>query len=782
MNSMESAKFLTTLITNYTFNDNKIETYVPFILETITQHQLLSSKSESSREQQVALHKWCTRINSLLQSKVTNARWAGICFIKISLKQSGELFIQNLQSWATSLMVLLTKSEPTFILKEIITTLTELFNKTQNRPELQREITTQQLPRFNTFLIKLSGLNKELLPTILNALSHSVKNFPTIFRPVNEQTQKLCLNILLDGTYYYESELAKMAIECFTRIINFGGKLNMDYWKLTLLKLVGSLNNILDRLFDTIDEEKDMPKKLTGFEMPQVSEDYVVAFPILFSRFKCLSECLISLISLPTSLPVQIPVNQILDLLYRVYNIYDVSFVTNSKDKNEYYTLMLGIPSLLMNCNKILSAAILSIGEHLTRHLRVISSVLLKLLNNSKSRWLLRVSTYNLITLCMQKYGIGLTNSISSSTLLSFIIDDIEIIQKSQYDISNNTPVSTNNKKSSKKKESSQITNSDALVNSSGLIYLQADNDVQCSALEVLKILLQTCGASISSNKRLSLDNILLSRILSQNISSTYNSSKILLNEENVNMKLYECLLFSIISPSEYQPTILPHALRIFSAGQNSQSTQLQSFCSYALSICDLIYHSRLPPLERSSASTPITQQLEHTTVENISQHSYIENNDNSNMLVLEQSQKTFDIVPEEANTLIIEQNTVNKLEINIDKAITAEENNVLRGDNKSKPNIMEDGSKNNISIDDKVNMQKVELPQSTSLEMKKKRIRSPSPIGEKEELSKEDKEKDHDRVFKSLRMVDTNDDSDDDMEIPEIIMEGPDSEFEDNE
>lgn len=65
---------------------------------------------------------------------------------------------------------------------------------------------------------------------------------------------------------------------------------------------------------------------------------------------------------------------------------------------------------------------------------------------------------------------------------------------------------------------------------------------------------------------------------------------------------------------------------------------------------------------------------------------------------------------------------------------------------------------------------------------MKKKRIRSPSPIGEKEELSKEDKEKDHDRVFKSLRMVDTNDDSDDDMEIPEIIMEGPDSEFEDNE
>jgi hypothetical protein len=46
----------------------------------------------------------------------------------------------------------------------------------------------------------------------------------------------------------------------------------------------------------------------------------------------------------------------------------------------------------------------------------------------------------------MQKYGIGLTNFISSSTLLSFIIDDVEIVQKSQYDISTDTTISTSNK------------------------------------------------------------------------------------------------------------------------------------------------------------------------------------------------------------------------------------------------------------------------------------------------------------------------------------------------
>ncbi|CAI2175161.1 3408_t:CDS:2 [Funneliformis geosporum] len=430
MNNIEPSQLLTTLITNYALDDNTIDTNVPFILETITQYQLLRNV-----EEQMILHKWCTRLNSLLQSKVMKARWAGICFIKISFEQSEEIFIQNLQSWATTLMTLLTKPEPTLVLKEIIITLTELFNKTQNKPELQREITTQQLPRFNSFLIKLSGLNKKLLPTIFNALSLSVKYFPSIFRPVNEPSQKLCLSILLDGTHDYESELTKMAVKCFSFIINFGGKMNNNthYWKLNLSKVVGSLNNTLDKLFDTIDEEKDASKKLAGFEMPQVSENYVIAFPMLFSRFHCLS-----------------------------------------------------IPSLFVHCNKILSAVILSVGEHLILHLRIISSILLKLLNNSKSSWLLRVSTYNLIDLCIQKYGISLINLISS-TLLSFVIDDIKIIQKSPYDISisvETTDHTNKQKKSGKKKSSSQITNSDVFVNLSEMTCSQTNVDVQCASLE----------------------------------------------------------------------------------------------------------------------------------------------------------------------------------------------------------------------------------------------------------------------------------------------------------
>ncbi|CAG8842544.1 1382_t:CDS:2, partial [Racocetra persica] len=50
-----------------------------------------------------------------------------------------------------------------------------------------------------------------------------------------------------------------------------------------------------------------------------------------------------------------------------------------------------------------------------------------------------------------------------------------------------------------------------------------------------------------------------------------------------------------------FQSAILPHALRIFSSGLNAQSRQLQSFSTQALAICDLIFRSRLPPLQRLS-------------------------------------------------------------------------------------------------------------------------------------------------------------------------------------
>ncbi|CAG8804987.1 34705_t:CDS:2, partial [Racocetra persica] len=133
-------------------------------------------------------------------SKVSGAKWAGVSFVKISIQQSETL---------------LTRPESILILSDVILTLSNMFGKTINKPELQREVTSHQLPRFNTTLLNLSE-NKELLCP--------------------------------DGIFDHGSN-------CLASITNTGGKTNsFAHWKSISLRLIGSLNFLLNRLFDTINE------------------------------------------------------------------------------------------------------------------------------------------------------------------------------------------------------------------------------------------------------------------------------------------------------------------------------------------------------------------------------------------------------------------------------------------------------------------------------------------------------------------------------------------------
>jgi len=70
---------------------------------------------------------------------------------------------------------------------------------------------------------------------------------------------------------------------------------------------------------------------------------------------------------------------------------------------------------------------------------------------------------------------------------------------------------------------------------------------------------------------------------------------------------LYQCLVASVSHPIETQASILPHASRLFSAGVNDQSHELQVICKKGLNVCDLITHARLPPIQRVLPKTSPT-------------------------------------------------------------------------------------------------------------------------------------------------------------------------------
>lgn len=95
---------------------------------------------------------------------------------------------------------------------------------------------------------------------------------------------------------------------------------------------------------------------------------------------------------------------------------------------------------------------------------------------------------------------------------------------------------------------------------------------------------------------------MLLTRILNDSHQLKTDNSKELVTE-----KLYECLLASVIRPIEAQASVLPQALRVFSAGANSQSHRLRVTCIQGLSVCELIMHARLPPIPRAeSKAAPV--------------------------------------------------------------------------------------------------------------------------------------------------------------------------------
>ncbi|KAG9296333.1 hypothetical protein G9A89_014925 [Geosiphon pyriformis] len=700
-------------------------------------HQLLipqklqETEVESNKSQKALLHKWCTRVNSLLSSKVSGARWAGVSFVKLSIEQSEALYVENLSSWSLALLNILTRPEPIPTLEVTIATLSELFARTINRPELQRELTSQFLPRFNACLLDLSE-NKELLPSIFQALSRSVSLFPSIFRPFVENAQNLCL-LIVNGSLGSDTTVVKEAANCLAKISRAGGKSSpSEQWRSNLIKLMGSMHQVLDKLFDSVDEESQYAKKQSSFELPPVSEDYILAFPVFFERFKTLSECMVSMLSSPSPHCVQIPVNKIINLLCRVFNICEGTILREHKEKNEFFTLMIGVPTLHLAAIEILASLILSVGDHLLHSMRLINEIIMKLLNQYRKQPLVRTSIYYLAKLCIQKYGIGFLQ-LASSPLIYHITEDLIVVKRTPTNITEGlSPIS--GKKAGKKKKT-QITNSDNFIGTRTVIE-QASSNVQFAALETLNCLLPIYGESLSASSRATIDKLLLTRILDSTLISHTESND---NEHSIQLKLHECLLASAVAASEYQPSIITHALRVFTAGLNSHSYQIQLFCSQALTICDLIYHPRLPSIARfestSTTAPPISLGYKQSTLVNPAQEDRKEEEEE-----------------EEKRETKMENHYGKTVEINIyrDQDVQQSEPSL---DNRSiiqeSCNIAE---KDGASVSDK----EVTFVADTSSSLQQ----SPSTS----------------RLY-SERISDVEDD----FEIPEIVDEGPDSEFEDD-
>ncbi|KAK9767290.1 hypothetical protein K7432_003021 [Basidiobolus ranarum] len=586
---VEHAKLLTSLVNHYLSTETTVGTHVPYVLETIAYHGLL--RNERNEDLDEAIHKWETRIKSLLQSKIASARWAAVSFIKISM-ENDEIYSQDVIHWVSTLLSSITKPEPTPVLENIVDTLWGLFQRTAHKPEFQREVTTAFLPRFNGCLIGLSE-NRELLPCIFRTLRTSVETFPSIFRPSIDKTQNLCLRYL-DGSVDSQSAIVKSAGACIASLHNASGKTNsVDAWRATNVRLIGSIHHALDMLFDSVEEDYQKKDNMLSFDLPEPPSDYIKRFPILFNRVKALLCSLGASLSCKAERPVSIPVSSLVDLLCRIYNVSDSSVISEDKERSEFLALMAGIPSLHVSANSTLEGLITAVGDHLLCYSGALSSIVLKSLNQHKGKEFARISAYGLATICIETFGFGFSSIIDSS-ILKIILQDIKAIELKAEDVLKNE---NNTSKKLSKRRKTNVTNSDSLTTQYKRVI--PSSALQHAALKTLKAVVLSSGSSISVQLRGTIESTLISHILTltQQPSDTDNE-----NIEKFKLSLYDCLLSVVISPAQQLPSILPYALQLFNHGLNDKSHMVRTFCSNAVLLCDLIIHPRLPPIQKIPA------------------------------------------------------------------------------------------------------------------------------------------------------------------------------------
>ncbi|ORX59572.1 hypothetical protein DM01DRAFT_1405095 [Hesseltinella vesiculosa] len=592
---LSKSELLNTVIGLYLSNEAVVQSQLPLILEALTTRRLLTDDQTLDDHDHTMRRKWTVRLNSLIQSKRTETRWAAIMLIKSTCEQSPSLLFSNIKTWINQLLGIVAKPESDMVHKAAINTLSYLFKYTHNMPELQREITQPNLPRFNHHLLGLAH-RPGVFCTAIDALTTNMITFPTLSRSAGDNIQKLCLS-QLDGVQDLDAPTLEKVSACLVAIHHTTNRVSSaQHWRDTVLKLIGSYHQALDILFDTVDEEWANEDELIAYDFVRPSVDPLEAFPILLRRIEALQICLSTALGTSSLVTVSVPVGKLVNLVCRAFSMFEGSLMNEFKDKKTFSALILCLPNIHQTTCRLLTSLLISSGIHMASCSDLLCRLSVRLLDEYKKQKSLKVNVYRLITLCMERFGFVFAQEIEKP-LVASILEDIKVQTIKM------AAVATNESKDAKKKRKrNDLTHSDTMAVQR---LVEEPHEIQIGALKALEKLLACHGSSMDLNRRNALDSQVISRLL-QITQKPFEQS--LDTDQLIKEHLYPCLIASVTSPMQVQASILPFAVRLFSAGLNEQNLKLQMLCRQGVTICELITHPRMPPLQMGTGL--ITQKL----------------------------------------------------------------------------------------------------------------------------------------------------------------------------
>ncbi|KAF9438155.1 Proline-, glutamic acid- and leucine-rich protein 1 [Entomortierella beljakovae] len=567
---------LDSLIRRYLKDDLAVRNYVSFVLEAIINHQLLHDRTAVGQaENQSNLHKiWTQRVRALLESQQPGARWAGVCFVRITVQQSLSMFNDHAKTWVTLLVGMLT-------------------------------------------------------PIIFRALTQSVTLYPTTFRLAVDKTEALCVTYM-DGRFDMEPNLIKEAATCFSALHFAGGKnpnhpterfTPSEQWRNNAQELIKAMHRCLNVLFCTIDEDKPDQTEISSKNkhlgnMPAPAEDFVQRYPQLFGRFSSLSKALIACLTCPTKEAVHLPLNSIIALLTRVYNVNTKTPASDARgvDQQEYFILISGVSSLHLASNEVLKTLLAMAQDHLVRHISHLATIAIKSIRHaSGASSILKTSTYSIVESCIQAFGMPFVSMIQVP-LMKAILEDLRMptakivnpLEIGTGGINLNSRANNQNNGTKHKGGAGKNRRTGGANQAQPSLEDIVPTSVFVAASNVLSLVLTTLGPNLAPHTRAAADTLIVTHLLnSQHHVNPIGNSDAPFYTASVRAHLYKVLTSSISSPAETQSGLVPLSVGIFKAGLNDPEKYVRDSCISALTICDLIMHARLPPMQRARTAAP---------------------------------------------------------------------------------------------------------------------------------------------------------------------------------
>ncbi|KAJ1659953.1 hypothetical protein IWQ61_001048 [Dispira simplex] len=589
------------LLSQYLANEKTLSAQVPQLLATLEQYECIRHFTQtSSTPSNGLLSKWFNRLSSLLQSKTESVCWSGILLLQATVRQTSLAYLsEHLVKWSNLVLGLFSRPLPVHTLAAAVETLTFLVKQTVNHPQMQRDLVTNILPKYNQALLRLTADRGDLIESVLVAMTASMTVYPNAYRPMVEKTFQRCVRFL-GGEYSATSATVIRASECLAALCRTGSRspqtnlphgvsVIAEHWRNYCLQLLGSIHETLDQLLESVDEPYADKYRDTTLPLPTVSPDYLVAYPHLLSRMQALVSALVTLLNTPVGVPVRIPVPLLLTTVSRLVWVNAQQITQQDHgDKAAFAVVEALCPEFQLLAIKVLAGMMTSMAPHLQQHLPNLGSLCTTLLTGTTTSPALLQCTYALVNMSLSQYGTGLVRVLPSWFFQQLERDLVTKGHSFPVDIPEH-PV-TAGKRQHKKRRTETYTADQLTAQMSPTILLWSP--VQLTAVQTATRVFNMAGQIIPASFFTAVTQEVLSRLVQSQLYETVDETNLPFIQA-----LYECLLAIVQTPFDDRASVLPHALRLFQAATLSSQLPILQVGQRALTVCDLFLHPRLPAL-----------------------------------------------------------------------------------------------------------------------------------------------------------------------------------------